>query len=133
MLDTEIKIKTENFDGPLALLLLLIQKEEMDIKSLDLTKITGQYLSFLSQLEELNFDVAGDYLYLAATLIFLKSKNCLLEKPSEEVQQMLGDSNLAILSETDLVKRLEELNRFQMLGRKLWGLPKKGHEVFEIV
>ena len=130
MLDTKIQIKTEHFDGPLALLLLLVQKEEMDIAALDLTKITGQYLSFLTQLEELDFDLAGDYLYFAATLILLKSKNCLEEKDLEEVEEALGESNLKILSETDLVKRLEELDRFQKLGQKLWNLPKKGHDIF---
>ena len=44
MLDTTIQVKTDNFDGPLGLLLLLVQKEEMSVKELDLTKITSQYL-----------------------------------------------------------------------------------------
>ena len=69
MLDTKIQIKTDHFDGPLALLLLLVQKEEMDIQNLSLTKITGQYLSYLNQLEDMDFDVAADYLYLASTLV----------------------------------------------------------------
>ena len=71
MLDTSIKVQTDGFDGPLGLLLLLIQKEEMSIRNLDLTKITKQYLSFIDEMRELNFDVAGEYLFLASNLIFL--------------------------------------------------------------
>ena len=74
MLDTSIKVKTDHFDGPLGLLLLLIQKEEMSIRNLNLTKITQQYLDYLDEMKDLNFDIAGEYLYLASTLIFLKSK-----------------------------------------------------------
>ena len=74
MLDTTMKVKTEYFDGPLGLLLSLVQREEMDVRKLDLTKVTKQYLSYLTRMHELNFDKAGDYLFLAATLLLLKSK-----------------------------------------------------------
>ena len=91
MLDTKIQIKTNHFDGPLALLLLLIQKEEMDIQNLDLKKITGQYLTYLSQLKEMDFDVAAEYLYLAATLVHLKSKSSIID-PAE--QKIIDDPEL---------------------------------------
>lgn len=130
MLDTSIRVNTETFDGPLALLLLLIQKEEMDVKTLDLTKITGQYLGYIAALEELNFDLAGDYLYLAATLVYLKSKTCLTEEDESQIRQLLGDSELNIMSRSDLIGRLEELQKFQRLGEKLWGLPRMGEEIF---
>ena len=74
MLETNIHIQTQNFDGPLGLLLHLIQRDEMDIKDLDLNKMTQQYLNYLVDMKELNFDIAGDYLYMASTLLFLKSK-----------------------------------------------------------
>ena len=70
----------------IALLLLLIQKEEMRIRDLDLTKITQQYLGYLAKLEELDFNVAGDYLYLASTLILLKSKDCLSEEDEKNIK-----------------------------------------------
>ena len=131
MLDTTIQVKTDHFDGPLALLLLLVQKEEMDIRDLDLTKITKKYLSYLNGMRTLNFDVAGDYLYLAATLIFLKSKNCISEEENGRMQSDLDASGeFQIASHSDLVKRLEELKHFQKMGNLLWDLPKKGHEVF---
>ncbi|MBT6324403.1 MAG: segregation/condensation protein A [Bdellovibrionales bacterium] len=130
MLDTTIRVKTDHFDGPLALLLLLVQKEEMDIKSLDLSNITQQYLNYLSQMQSLDFDVAGDYLYLAATLLLLKSKVCLTDEDANGLAHLTDDADLKIASQSELIKRLEELDRFQKLSKKLWALPKKGHEIF---
>ncbi len=129
MLETTIQVKTDHFDGPLGLLLLLVQKEEMDVRKLDLTNITKQYLNYLSQMKDLNFDVAGDYLYLAATLLLLKSKTAISE---DEVARLKdgADSELNITSEAELIRRLEELQHFQKMGEKLWALPKKGHEIF---
>ncbi len=128
MLDTNILVKTDQFDGPLGLLLHLIQKEEMDIKKLDLTHITRQYLDFLAKMRELNFDVAGDYLYLAATLVLLKSKTCITEEESFKILQ--GDDEIVITSQAELIRRLEELQHYQEMGQKLWSLDKLGHEVF---
>ena len=124
MLDTTIQVRTDNFDGPLALLLLLIQKEEMDIKELELTKITGQYLDYLANMKSLDFDVAGDYLFLAATLLLLKSKSAISDPELDLLGNDLSDSSLLeITSQAELVKRLEELKHFQKLGEKLWELP----------
>lgn len=130
MLDTQIQVKTDSFDGPLGLLLLLVQKEEMDIKKLDLTVITGQYLSYLSQMKELNFDIAGEYLYLASTLLLLKSNNCISEEDHKDLRNNYDGSELNITSHAELVRRLEELQHFQKLSKKLWDLPKLGDKVF---
>lgn len=131
MLDTTIQVKTDHFDGPLGLLLLLIQKEEMDVRKLDLNKITQQYLDYLSQMKDLNFDVAGEYLYLAATLLLLKSKTCITEEETSRLKEQLeGVEELGINSQAELISRLEQLQHFQKMGEKLWALPKKGHEVF---
>lgn len=129
MLDTSIHVTTQQFDGPLSLLLLLIQKEEMDIKQLDLTKITKQYLSFIEEMNELDFNLAGEYLYLAATLLLIKSKNCVTFQ--EEVVALGEDGgSLKITSESELIYRLEQLQHYKKMGEKLWGLQKLGHEVF---
>jgi segregation and condensation protein A len=131
MLENNIQVKLNQFDGPLALLLHLIQEEEMSIKDLDLTKITKQYLDFLAQMKDLNFDLAGEYLFLAATLILLKSKSSLeLEeaKLSEDELNALGKTG--IRSKADLIKRLEDLARFQVLGNKIYNLEKKGVDTF---
>ena len=130
MLDTSIQVKTDHFDGPLGLLLLLIEKEEMHIRDLDLTKITKQYLEYLSQMRELDFDVAGDYLFLAATLLLFKSKVCITEEEALSLSDELGVEGLHITSESELIRRLEELQLYQKLSKKIWDLPKKGHDIF---
>ena len=127
MLDTSIKVTTDNFDGPLALLLTLIRRQEMDIRQLDITVITEQYLDYLSRIKKLDLDIAGDYLYFAATLLLIKSRSCFLEKePEDEIE----DNPVDITSEEELVKRLELLAHFRKMGETLWELPKKGHEIF---
>lgn len=130
MLDTSIQVKTEHFDGPLALLLLLIEKEEMNIRELDLTRITRQYLEYLAQMRDLNFDVAGDYLYLASTLLLLKSKVCIAEEEVKNLALEFGTEGLNITSQSELIRRLEELQLYQKMSKKLWALDKKGHEIF---
>ena len=130
MLDSTIQISTDRFDGPLALLLMLVQKEEVDIKKLDLVNITKQYLSYLDRMKNLNFDVAGEYLYLAATLLHIKSQNCLNEEEREQLRDSLGVDELRITSESELIRRLEELAHYQKMGEKLWDLPKQGYETF---
>lgn len=131
MLDTSISIKTDQFDGPLGLLLMLIQREDMDIKSLDLTKITQQYLEYLEKMKELNFDVAGEYLYLASTLVHLKSKVCLSEEELGRIKEgMVADTDIEIVSQADLIRRLEELEHFQKMGHKIWELPRRGEHIF---
>jgi segregation and condensation protein A len=129
MLDTTIQVKTDHFDGPLGLLLLLIEKEEMNIRDLDLTKITKQYLEYLAQMRDLNFDVAGDYLYLASTLLLLKSKVCITEEEVKNLALEFGDG-ITITSQAELIRRLEELQLYQKMSKKLWDLEKKGHEIF---
>jgi segregation and condensation protein A len=130
MLDTSIQVKTDHFDGPLALLLLLIEKEEMNIRELDLTRITKQYLEYLSQMRDLNFDVAGDYLFLASTLLLLKSKICITEEEAKNLELDLGIEGGHITSQSELIRRLEELQLYQKMSKLIWDLDKKGHQVF---
>lgn len=130
MLDTSIQVQTERFEGPLGLLLLLVQKEEMDIQKMDITKITQQYLDYLKQMQDVNFDLAGDYLYMAATLLFLKSNSCIKEGEIAELNEQFGENSLNITSHADLIRRLEELRLFQKLGEKLWNIPRLGQDTF---
>ena len=131
MTESEILVKIDRFDGPLALLLHLVQKEEMRIQELDLTTITHQYLDYLQKMQDLNFDVAGEYLFMAATLLYLKSQTIADESQDQNlIKSTAGEMGLGIQTRGDLIKRLEELERFQRLGQRLWALPKKGHEIF---
>ena len=131
MTENEILVKVDRFDGPLALLLHLIQKEEMRIQDLDLNMVTNQYLDYLQKMQDLNFDVAGEYLFMAATLLYLKSQTIADESQDQNMIKITaGEMGLEIQTRGDLIKRLEELERFQRLGQRLWALPKKGHEIF---
>lgn len=130
MTGNEILVKVDRFDGPLALLLHLVQKDEMPIQELELNTITNQYLDYLQKMQDLNFDLAGEYLYMAATLLFLKSEAAADEQDQNLINMNAGELGLEIQTRGDLIKRLEELERFQRLGQRLWALPKKGHEIF---
>ena len=131
MLDTSIQIKTDRFDGPLSLLLLLVKKEEVDIQSLNLPSITEQYLNYLSSMKELDFNIAGDYLYLAATLVLLKSKTAISWEENRFIKEEFeAEGNLEIQDHADLVRRLQELASFQELGKKLWALPRLNEDTF---
>lgn len=131
MTENEILVKVDRFDGPLALLLHLVQKEEMRIQELELNTITHQYLDYLQKMQDLNFDIAGEYLFMAATLLYLKSQTIADESQDQNLIKITaGEMGLEIQTRGDLIKRLEELERFQRLGQRLWGLPKKNHEIF---
>src|SRR5262249_57693378 len=73
-------VKLENFEGPLDLLLHLIKKNELEIHDINISIITKQYLDAIQLMQELNLDVAGEFLVMAATLIHIKSK-MLLPRP----------------------------------------------------
>lgn len=130
MTENEILVKIDRFDGPLALLLHLVQKDEMRIQDLELNTITNQYLEYLQKMQDLNFDVAGEYLFMAATLLYLKSQTVADESDQNTVKITAGEMGLEIQTRGELIKRLEELERYQRLGQRLWGLDKKGHEIF---
>ena len=78
---TPYRIHLEMYEGPLDLLLDLIRKQEIDIHNIPISKITGQYLEYLHKLEELNVDVSAEFIYMAATLIYIKSKMLLPPDP----------------------------------------------------
>lgn len=130
MSETEILVRIDQFDGPLALLLHLIQREEVTIRDLDVNNITSQYLDYLQKMQDLNFDVAGEYLFMASTLLWLKSQTAVEESDQNTLKFTSGDDGIQITTRGELIRRLEELERYQRLGQRLWGLPKKGHEVF---
>ena len=127
-METQIQVRLDQFDGPLGLLLHLIQKEEVNIKELDINRITHQYLDYLNKLQEVNFDVAGEYLYLAASLLYIKSKTVTDEE--EEKINIEDVSDLEITTKTQLIQKLEELDRFQRMGERLMTLPRMHEDIF---
>src|ERR1700721_2209809 len=79
--DVAYKVNIPLYEGPLDLLLDLIKKHEMNIHDIQISLITAQYLEYLHKLEELNVDVSADFIYMAATLIYIKSKMLLPPDP----------------------------------------------------
>ena len=80
-------IKIENFEGPLDLLIYLIEKNKMDIYDINLAEITDQYIEYLNKMEEMNLEIASEFLVMASTLLYLKSKK-LLPKQEEESEEL---------------------------------------------
>lgn len=76
-------VHTQRFEGPLGLLLHLIRKEEMDIFDINMVEVTRQYLDYIKMMKELDLEVAGDFVSMAATLIYIKSR-MLLPQYNEE-------------------------------------------------
>lgn len=122
-----LNIRTEQFEGPLDLLLFLIQKNEMDISAISIHVITDQYVQYVELMRELNFDVASEFLVMAATLIHLKSKRLL---PSEDDKEAGSAEDGMPRSEAELVQRLLEYKRYQEAAQKIVELPVFGRDVF---
>src|SRR5215467_1792604 len=114
-MDETYKIHLPVYDGPLDLLLDLIRKQEIDIYDIPISQITQQYLDYVRMMQELDISVAGEFLLMAATLIYIKSKMLLPPDPLLAEGES-GDPRL------ELVQRLLEHEKFknaaQMLHQK---------------
>ena len=123
-----IRIKLQSFEGPLDLLVHLIKKNQMNVYDIQISVITKQYLEYLNLLQELNLDVASDFLVMAATLIHIKSK-MLLPRP----ETAAGDPGEEEDPRDTLVRRLLEHQKFKAAAELLhdketlrnaqWGRP----------
>ena len=102
-------IKIDNFEGPLDLLCHLIDKNKMNIYDINLSEITDQYIAYLKEQESLNLEIASEFLVMASTLLFIKSKN-LLPKQEEEEEE---------ITEEELIRRIIEYKKFKEIGKVL--------------
>ena len=124
-MDTDYKVKLEIFEGPLDLLLYLIKQEEIDIYEISLERITGQYLEYLQAFKELNIDIAGEFIVMAANLIYLKSRNLLpvdLQAPDEDE----GEDD----PRWDLIRQLIEYKKFKEAARQLHTRALEQEQIF---
>lgn len=103
-------IKLPVFEGPFDLLLHLIRVNEMDIHDIKVAEITKQYLDYLDIMRELDLELAGEFLVMAATLIHIKARTLLPVPPEQEEQEEEIDE---ILSAKELVRQLVEYRRFK--------------------
>lgn len=106
-------VKLEIFEGPLDLLLYLIKKEELDISTVSIAKITEQYLEYLALMRMLDLEIAGEFLVVAATLLQIKSRSLLPpdEQPQPDEEEL--DPTL------ELIGRLKEYQRFKEAASQL--------------
>ena len=108
------RVKLEIFEGPLDLLLYLIKKDEIEIKDIPIAHITKQYLEYLTLMRELDISIAGDFLVMASTLIYIKSKMLLPPAPKVE-----GEEDLVEDPRAELIERLLEYQKFKSAAQML--------------
>ena len=121
----DYKVKLEVFEGPLDLLLYLIRKEEIDVWDIPISRITEQYLQYLDLMRELNLDVAGEFILMAATLAHIKSRELLPPNPSAVVdEEDEGDPR------AELVRRLLEYQKYKNAAEELALRPLLGRDTF---
>jgi segregation and condensation protein A len=118
-------VKLSVFEGPLDLLLHLIRMNEVDITDIPITRVAQQYLEYVDLMRELNLDVAGEYLLMAATLAWIKSR--MLLPPDGE-----PDDEEGLDPRAELVARLLEYQRFKEAAGELGERIRLGRDVFEV-
>jgi segregation and condensation protein A len=117
-----LKVFLEAFEGPLDFLLYLIKRQNLDIVNIPIAKITEQYMRYIDLMEDLQLDLAGEYLLMAAMLAEIKSR-MLLPRPIEE-----GDDEDDPRAE--LVRRLQEYERYKQAAEDINNLPRYEREIF---
>lgn len=120
-----IRVRLEVFEGPLDLLLHLVREDRLDIHDIPISRITEQYLAYLDLMQALNLDVAGEFLVMASTLLYIKSRS-LLPRQDDEAE---GEEDPEILR-AELSRRLVEYERIKEAAARLGERPLLGREVF---
>jgi segregation and condensation protein A len=120
---SDYTFRLEGFEGPLDLLLHLIQKNELDIFNIPISLITEQYLEYLQWMKVLNLDIAGEYLLMASTLLHIKSR-MLLPKSSEAEEEVEEDPR------AELVRRLLEYQKYKNAALEMEKRPLLDRDVF---
>ena len=119
------KVDLEVFEGPLDLLLHLIKKDDVDIFDIPISHILDQYMEYLNLMEEMNIDLAGDFLLMASELAHIKSK-MLLPDQGKGLEEEEGEDPRA-----DLIRRLLEYQRYKDAAQELRSRPMLGRDVFQ--
>jgi len=118
-------VQLDIFEGPLDLLLYLIRKEEIEIYDIPIARITEQYLHYLEMMKVLNLNFAGEFLAMAATLLFIKSRMLLPpEERTEEEEEPVEDPR------AELVRQLVEYKQFKDAAEELQGMEAEHQRTF---
>lgn len=118
-----LRVFLETFEGPLDLLLYLIKKQNLDILDIPIAEITRQYIQYVELMSELQFDLASEYLVMAAMLAEIKSR-MLLPRPE------LNEEGAEIDPRADLVRRLQEYERYKKAAEDINNLPRLERDNF---
>ena len=106
---TKYAIKLQNFEGPLDLLCHLIDKNKMDICDIKISEITDQYIEYINTMEQMNLEITSEFIFMASTLLYLKSKHLLPSGEDEEKE----------ISEEELIRRIIEYKKYKEISKKL--------------
>ncbi|MSU32543.1 MAG: chromosome segregation protein ScpA [Pedosphaera sp.] len=106
----EYRVQFDVFEGPLDLLLHLVKKQEIDIYQVNLTRIASEFVAYIDQIRELDLEVAGEFLVMAATLIYIKSRELLPADKKPEFESADEDDEDPRF---ELIRRLVEYKRFK--------------------
>ncbi len=118
-----LQVKLPAYEGPFDLLFDLIKRNEMDIYNIQISEITRQYLEYLSQMKALNLEIAGEFLVMAATLIYIKSKMLLPNETVEEEEDGVDPRE-------ELVRKLLEYQSFKEAAKNLGFLEFERGKIF---
>ena len=119
-----LEVFLDAFEGPLDLLLYLIRRQNLDILDIPIAEITQQYIEYIELLQDLQFELAAEYLVMAAILAEIKSR-MLLPKPG-------GDEDEEEDPRAELVRRLQEYERFKQAGEELDLLPRLERDIWAV-
>jgi len=122
----EYKVKFEVFEGPLDLLLYLIKKDEVDIYEVNLTRLATQFIQYIETMRELDLEVAGEFLVMAATLMYIKSRELL---PVDQQVEVEGEED-GEDPRWELIRQLVEYKKFKDAAAQLAVLEARQEDVF---
>jgi segregation and condensation protein A len=114
-----VTYKLETFEGPLDLLLHLIDKAEIDIHEVSISEITDQYMSYLQAIQELELEVTSEFLVMAATLLSIKSKQLLPKPPVIELDEFEDWQDDGPDPQEELIQRLLEYRKYKLIAAEL--------------
>ncbi len=120
-----LEVFLEAFEGPLDLLLYLIKKQNLDILDIPIARITNQYMTYIEMMTEMKFELAAEYLVMAAMLAEIKSR-MLLPRP-QEMEEEEEDPR------AELVRRLQEYERYKKAAEEIDELPRLEREIRTVV
>src|SRR5690625_6255273 len=106
------RVRLKNFEGPLDLLLFFIKRDELDIYDIPISYITNQFLEYISFMEELDLDVASEFILMASMLMSIKAR---MMVPREESEEELDEHD----PRYELVQRLLEYKRYKEMAEKM--------------